>query len=108
MARPRSCQPLVGPQPSVAARNSAYAVTEHPDTTADPVVVDAVGLLCPLPILRLKKRTQGLPSGSDVLFLADDPSGRKDLEVLCELAGHELMAAEQRPDDVMCYRLRLA
>ena len=45
-------------------------MTENPDTTADTVVVDAVGLLCPLPILRLKKRTQGLPSGSDVLFLA--------------------------------------
>ena len=89
-------------------RNSAYAVTEHSDTTADPVVVDAVGLLCPLPILRLKKRTQGLPSGSDVLFLADDPSGRKDLQVLCQLAGHELVSIQAQPDQVTRYHLRLA
>ena len=52
--------------------------------------IDAIGLVCPLPVLRFKKRTQGLPSGTQVDFLADDPSGRRDLQVLCELTGHRI------------------
>lgn len=82
-------------------------MTDAASSAAD-CIVDAVGLLCPLPILRLKKRTQALPPGSVVEFLADDPSGKKDLEVLCQLAGHQLMDIESRADNVTCYRLRLA
>ena len=68
--------------------------------------VDAVGLVCPLPILRLVKRTRDLPSGTRVEFLADDPSGRRDLEALCQLRGHTLESSDTR-DGVTTYRVRL-
>lgn len=68
--------------------------------------VDAVGLLCPLPILRLVKRTQGLAAGTLIDFVADDPSGRKDLDVLCQRRGHQLEQIETR-DGVTTYRVRL-
>ena len=70
--------------------------------------IDAVGLVCPLPILRFKKRTQGLPSGMEVEFLADDPSGRKDLLALCELTGHQIEWSREEDDGVIRYRIRLA
>jgi len=70
--------------------------------------IDAVGLVCPLPILRLKKRTRDLPSGTQVDFLADDPSGRKDLQVLCDLTGHQIEWIHEENNGVIRYRISLA
>ena len=88
--------------------NEAVVQTAYDSTKPQEVMqVDAIGLLCPLPILRLKKRTQGLPSGTLVDFLTDDPSGRRDLLSLCELVGHSLLSTSEHPQGVICYRLRL-
>ena len=70
--------------------------------------INAVGLVCPLPILRFKKRIQGLPSGTRVDFLADDPSGRKDLQSLCEITGHRIEWSREEDAGVIRYRIRLA
>lgn len=70
--------------------------------------IDAVGLVCPLPILRFKKRTLHLASGTLVDFLADDPSGRKDLHALCELTGHRIEWLREEDAGVTRYRIRLA
>ncbi|MBW0148508.1 sulfurtransferase TusA family protein [Marinobacter arenosus] len=69
--------------------------------------VDATGLVCPLPILRFKKRTQGLPSGTQVEFLADDPSGRRDLQALCEITGHRIEWIREEEAGVLRYRICL-
>ncbi len=70
--------------------------------------IDAVGLVCPLPILRFKKRTRDLPSGTEVEFLADDPSGRRDLQALCEITGHRIEWIREEADGVSRYRISLA
>lgn len=70
--------------------------------------IDAVGLVCPLPVLRFKKRTQHLPSGTQVDFLADDPTGRKDLQALCEITGHRIEWIREEAAGVLHYRIRLA
>ncbi|MEX0605613.1 MAG: sulfurtransferase TusA family protein [Marinobacter sp.] len=67
--------------------------------------IDAVGLVCPLPILRFKKRIQNLPSGTQVELLADDPSGRRDLQLLCELTGHRIEWV--REEDAGVFRCRI-
>ena len=95
---------LVGRQLSEAVVQAASDLTE----AAEAVQVDAVGLLCPLPILRLKKRTAGLTSGTLVDFTTDDPSGRRDLQSLCEIVGHEMLLISEESDGVIRYRIRLA
>jgi len=70
--------------------------------------IDAVGLVCPLPILRLKKRTRDLPGGTQVEFLTDDPSGRRDLQTLCELTGHRIEWVREEDAGVLRYRICLA
>lgn len=70
--------------------------------------IDAVGLVCPLPILRFKKRTRDLPSGTEVDFLADDPTGRQDLQALCEITGHRIEWIREEDAGVTRYRIRLA
>ncbi|MFY0680636.1 MAG: sulfurtransferase TusA family protein [Thalassovita sp.] len=58
------------------------------------VEIDALGLLCPLPVLRLRKRIQGLPSGSKVVVLADDPAALIDIAHFCNEAGHSYGGAD--------------
>lgn len=61
--------------------------------------IDVVGLRCPLPILKLKKRIQILKAGSIIKFLTSDPATLKDVPAYCELVGHEMLAvdSEARP-----------
>lgn len=60
--------------------------------------LDAVGLLCPLPVLKARKRLQGLRSGQVLRMLADDPAAVIDVPHFCVEQGHELLGAEQTGD----------
>jgi tRNA 2-thiouridine synthesizing protein A len=53
--------------------------------------IDVVGLRCPLPVLKLKKRIEPLQPGSTVLLKTSDPTTLKDVPAYCNLAGHEVM-----------------
>ncbi len=86
----------------------ACGLTDQSEAPQEVYQIDAVGLVCPLPVLRFKKRTQHLPSGTLVDFLADDPSGRKDLQTLCELTGHRIEWIREEDAGVTRYRIRLA
>jgi len=61
----------------------------------EPIEVDARGLMCPLPLLRLKKALVSLETGSRIRILATDPAARLDFGVFLEQAGHQLIACEQ-------------
>ena len=53
--------------------------------------VDASGLQCPLPLLRLKKALQELESGAVVKVIATDPAAHLDFGVYVEQTGHEMV-----------------
>ena len=59
------------------------------------LVVDARGLLCPLPVLRLRKVLLAQPPGAQVTLLATDAMAAIDVPHFCEGAGHRLVV--QRP-----------
>ena len=54
-------------------------------------VVDARGLLCPLPILRARKALGGMQGGQVLEVLATDPGAPSDFEDFCRLGGHSLI-----------------
>ena len=56
--------------------------------------VDALGLLCPLPVLRLRKRMADLPAGATVVLHADDPAAHVDVPHFCAEAGHAYLGVE--------------
>jgi tRNA 2-thiouridine synthesizing protein A len=58
----------------------------------DPAVVDARGLRCPLPALRLAKAVRAGGAGA-YLLLADDPAAEADIPVLCAERGWTLVCA---------------
>ena len=69
--------------------------------------VDARGLLCPLPILRLARAFRRAQPGSVALLLATDPAAVEDVNVFCREKGHELLSAE-REGSVLRFRIRKA
>ncbi len=53
--------------------------------------IDAIGLLCPLPVLKLRKRLKGHETGAVVALLADDPAAVIDVPHYCNEQGHVLI-----------------
>lgn len=56
--------------------------------------VDAISLLCPLPVLKARKRLQSLRPGQVLRLQADDPAARLDVPHFCAQDGHELLSVE--------------
>jgi tRNA 2-thiouridine synthesizing protein A len=60
--------------------------------------LDAKGLLCPVPVLKARKRLQALASGQVLRMEADDPAAVIDVPHFCSEAGHTLVGTEDTPD----------
>jgi tRNA 2-thiouridine synthesizing protein A len=54
----------------------------------EPALVDARGLKCPLPVLKMEKRLEALPVGAELTVLATDPIARIDIPLYCRQHGH--------------------
>lgn len=54
-------------------------------------ILDATGLLCPLPVLKARKRLKALTPGEHLSVLADDPAAIVDIPHFCTEAGHILV-----------------
>jgi len=53
--------------------------------------VDASGLNCPLPLLRLKKALMEMTSGDVVKVIATDPAAHLDFGVYSDQTGHQII-----------------
>ncbi|MEO8756235.1 MAG: sulfurtransferase TusA family protein [Devosia sp.] len=51
-------------------------------------ILDARGLKCPLPVLKLQKRIGELPVSAALTLLATDPIARIDIPLYCTQNGH--------------------
>lgn len=64
----------------------------------EPVVIDARGLLCPMPVIHTQDAIAGLSPGCCVQVLATDPGVHADLPAWCRVHGHTLEAIEESSD----------
>jgi len=77
--------------PVDSARGSRYpARMDTPE-----IEIDARGLLCPLPVLRARKRLLALAPGTVVAVLADDAMALVDLPHFCAQAGHDHLSVTE-------------
>ncbi|MFO1032693.1 MAG: sulfurtransferase TusA family protein [Hyphomicrobiales bacterium] len=72
----------------------------HPETT-----LDVTGLLCPLPVLKARKKLEAMASGNILVLFASDPMSAIDVPHFCTEQGHELIAQSQA-DAVFSFRIR--
>ncbi len=68
--------------------------------------LDATGLLCPLPVLKARKRLSALGAGAVLMIRADDPAARIDFPHFCNEQGHALIAQQDGPNGVMTFLIR--
>ena len=57
------------------------------------VELDCLGLLCPLPVLKARKRLIGMAAGQVLRVLASDKMAAIDLPHFCAGAGHDYLGA---------------
>lgn len=58
-------------------------------------VLDCEGLLCPLPVLRARKRLAGMAAGQVLCVRATDAMAAVDLPHFCGQAGHRYLEARE-------------
>ena len=68
-------------------------------------VVDARGLRCPLPVIRLAKRAQEAAPGEVIEVWATDPAAEADIPAWCRLRGQEFLGAHG--GEHTAYRIRI-
>jgi len=78
---------------------------EGPAMTED-AVLDAVGLLCPLPVLKARKRLKSMEQGAVLRLLASDPAALIDVPHFCYESGHELLGIEEVGEGARAFRIR--
>ncbi|WP_370049553.1 MULTISPECIES: sulfurtransferase TusA family protein [Salipiger] len=69
--------------------------------------LDARGLLCPLPVLKARKRLQGMQSGQVLRIVATDPAAVIDVPHFCTEAGHAFLGSSDA-EDAQVYLIRKA
>lgn len=62
----------------------------------DQNTLDARGLLCPLPVLKARKRLQTLSVGDELTLHADDPAAIIDVPHFCAESGHMLVSQDDQ------------
>ncbi len=70
-------------------------INDRPDMS-EITILDATGLKCPLPVLKLRKALENLSVGEKIILYADDPVAPLDVEHFCKTAGHDLLDANQK------------
>lgn len=68
--------------------------------------MDARGLLCPLPVIRVQDRAKELPANTVLELIASDPGVKEDVPMWCRMHGHEVMVIEEDKSEIRI-RMRL-
>jgi tRNA 2-thiouridine synthesizing protein A len=56
--------------------------------------LDAVGLICPEPLMLVRNQVRRMQSGQVLHVIATDPSTRRDLHDFCRFLGHEMVVEQ--------------
>jgi tRNA 2-thiouridine synthesizing protein A len=80
---------------------TAITVPDHIDAT-----VDAIGLACPLPILKAKKALSTLSAGQVLLVKTTDKNAKRDFQAFCSQTGNPLLAQAEQDGHLLHYLRR--
>ncbi len=64
------------------------ACTGFSSLATEPDIIDARGLKCPLPVLKMERRLAAMPPGATLIVLATDPMAKIDIPLHCQQHGH--------------------
>ena len=61
--------------------------------------LDTTGLLCPLPVLKLKKRIKNINKGEVIKIFTDDPAAELDIPHFCNETNNKILKKKQEKDN---------
>lgn len=64
-------------------------------SSAEPIVLDARELLCPMPLLKAKRALNTMAVGEYLKIMATDQGSVRDFKVFCEQSGNHLVSSEE-------------
>lgn len=87
---------------AVAGVREKLGVSEAPAAApeADSLELDALGLLCPQPVIELARAIGRVPVGGTVTVVSDDEVARLDIPAWCAMRGHAYLGEAERPAGV--------
>jgi TusA-related sulfurtransferase len=59
------------------------------------VMLDTLGLFCPMPIIKTSKKIKELAIGQVLEVISDDEGIKKDMPAWCETTGHQFLGLEE-------------
>jgi cysteine desulfurase len=74
--------------------------------TDAPVVIDTLGLACPIPVIRLAEAIDAAGPGTFFEVLSDDEGAKVDIPVWCRMKHHEFLGREDRAGGGWSFRVR--
>ncbi len=54
--------------------------------------LDAIGLLCPMPVIKTQNKIQELSPGDTLMVRASDPGVMQDIPAWCRINGHRVLS----------------
>lgn len=73
-----------------------------------PDLIDARGLLCPMPVIRLARAAVDAAPGTLITVWTTDPAARLDVPAWARMRGHEVVRVEDLPDGAVAMDVRIA
>ncbi|MCC9622639.1 sulfurtransferase TusA family protein [Thalassospira sp. MA62] len=70
-------------------------------------LLDAQGLMCPMPVLKAKKALRDVNEGGILKVLATDPGSVADMKSFCEMTGNQLLGSGEE-NGVFIYFIKKA
>ena len=62
------------------------------------IELDARGLLCPLPVLKLRKLIKSIEHKDKIKLITDDPAAIVDVPHFCNEQGHQILESFKEKD----------
>jgi tRNA 2-thiouridine synthesizing protein A/cysteine desulfurase len=80
-------------------------MTEQPRVA--PLIVDARGKACPIPIIMLAKAAAGLAPGTELTVLATDLAARYDVPAWARMSHHDYVGESETDGGALALTVRL-
>jgi tRNA 2-thiouridine synthesizing protein A len=75
------------------------------------LMIDATGLRCPLPIIRLAATARTAPAGTVITLISTDPAAEPDVAAWCRMRGQHLLdqtwTGTSRDDRILTSRITI-
>lgn len=95
------------PKDTFPASSAADCDTRESSEGSSRITIDAIGLVCPVPIIRLARAAVALTAGSEIELLTDDIAAIHDVPAWCRLRGASYLGCTTAPAGPVTHLIRL-